>query len=99
MPDKVREIHARRDIPDSVAGETVASASTQVKINTTVVRIAVARLEFKSPTPTLARTAVAPAKSADKRDQKNQFISGCKNLKKLIRDTETPVRDCGLVWA
>ena len=46
-----------------------------VKTSTTVVRMAVARFEFTLFTPTFARAAVAPAKSAERRDQKNQFIS------------------------
>ena len=39
-----------------------------------VVRIAVARLEFTFSTPTFARIAVAPANTADSKDQNSQFI-------------------------
>src|SRR5262249_46842457 len=50
-----------------------ASATAQANTRTTVVRIAVARFGSTSATPTLASTAVSPAKSADRRAQGSQF--------------------------
>src|SRR5579872_877472 len=52
----------------------VARAMPQVKSKTTTVRTAVARFESTSLTPILARTAVSPAKRADKTAQKIQFM-------------------------
>src|SRR5665213_1659581 len=46
----------------------------QVKISTTVVRMAVARLELTPDTPIFAKIAVIPAKKADNKAQTNQFI-------------------------
>jgi hypothetical protein len=46
----------------------------QLKSRTTVVRSAVARLESTSATPTLANTAVIPAKKADSKAQEIQFM-------------------------
>ena len=54
--------------------ELVARTSPQVKTSITVVRIAVARLESTSFTPTFARIAVAPAKSAESIAQTNQLL-------------------------
>ena len=45
-----------------------------VPTSTTVVPMAVARLEFTPDTPTFARIAVRPAKKADNMAQTNQFI-------------------------
>ena len=46
-----------------------------VKTRMTVVRMAVAKLELMSATPSLARIAVSAAKSAERRAQPNQFMS------------------------
>ena len=57
--------------------DRVNEATIQVKMRTTVVRIAVAKFESTPVTPIFARTAVAPAKMADSRDQTSQlFIYG-----------------------
>src|SRR5689334_25435498 len=46
----------------------------QLKMRTMVVRTAVARFESTPATPILARMAVMPAKNAESKAQKNQFI-------------------------
>ena len=56
------------------SAETAVEARSQVKTKMTVVRIAVARFEFTPSTPTLARIAVAPAKTADSSDQTSQLF-------------------------
>ena len=53
----------------------VARTTPQAKTRTTVVRTAVATLEFTPATPTFARIAVIPAKSAESNDQMSQFIA------------------------
>src|SRR5580692_8710503 len=75
MPDKVRNSQVRRGRPASAPAGTTAKAMAQVKTSTTVVRIAVARFESISPTPTLASTAVSPANTADRSAQTNQFMA------------------------
>jgi hypothetical protein len=51
-----------------------AIAIAQVKTSTTVVRMAVARLESMPATPILARIAVAAAKSAERSAQRSQVM-------------------------
>src|SRR5580698_548401 len=58
----------------------VARAMAHVITRMTVVRIAVARFEFTFSTPTLARTAVTPAKTAERSAQATQFIAGCNRI-------------------
>ena len=52
----------------------VKNAMPQVKTRMTVVRMAVARLELMSATPTLARIAVSAAKRAESSAQPSQFM-------------------------
>ncbi len=59
---------SRCEISDA-SGCEVAYAITQLKTRITEVRIAVAKFESTPATPTLARTAVAPAKTAESSDQ------------------------------
>jgi hypothetical protein len=60
----------------SLTDETglVANAINQVNTSTTVVRKAVARLEFTPSTPIFARIAVNPAKNAESKGHESQFI-------------------------
>ena len=53
----------------------VNKATDHAKIRITTVRIAVAKFELTCSTPTLASTAVSPAKNAESNAQMNQFIS------------------------
>ena len=53
----------------------VKDAISQVKRRITVVRIAVAKFESTPITPIFARTAVAPAKRAEIRDQTSQLFT------------------------
>jgi hypothetical protein len=52
----------------------VTKTIAQLKIRTTEVLIAVARLELRPDTPSLARRAVTPAKKADESAQKKHCI-------------------------
>ena len=63
-----------RDVWHAEFEEGRAIAMAQVKISTTVVRMAVARLESIPATPTLARIAVAAAKNAERSAQISQFM-------------------------
>ena len=74
MPDSARNNQVRPESVASSAGLAVTKAMAHAKIKITVVRIAVARFESTPATPTLASTAVRPAKSAESNDQVNQFI-------------------------
>src|SRR4029077_14443665 len=73
MPDRIRKIQVRLAIPEN-GSILVASATDHAKIKMTTVRIAVARFESICWTPTLASTAVSPAKKAESNAHKNQFI-------------------------
>ena len=64
----------RRVMLPKETGERVAHTISQVMTRTTVVRIAMAALELIPSTPTFARMAVAPAKSAERMDQKSQLL-------------------------
>ena len=55
--------------------DRVNEATIQVKMRITVVRIAVAKFESMPVTPIFARTAVAPAKRAESRDQTSQLFT------------------------
>ena len=68
-PDRTRKIHVRDVRFRTAPGCEVAYAITQLKTRITEVRIAVAKFESTPATPTLARTAVAPAKTAESSDQ------------------------------
>ena len=48
---------------------------SQALASTTAVRMAVAKLELIPSTPTLARMAVAPAKSAESKDQQSRCFT------------------------
>ena len=54
--------------------QKVNEAISQVKRRITVVRIAVAKFESIAVTPIFARTAVAPAKTAESNDQASQLL-------------------------
>ncbi len=54
--------------------ERVNEATIQIKTRITVVRIAVAKLESTPVTPIFARTAVAPAKTAESSDHASQLF-------------------------
>ena len=61
--------------------DRVNEAIIQVKKRITVVRIAVAKFESIAVTPIFARTAVAPAKSAESSDQVSQlFVNAARSL-------------------
>jgi len=65
--------------------DRVKEAISQVKRRITVVRIAVAKFESIAVTPILARTAVAPAKSAESSDQVSQlFINAARSLRRPL---------------
>src|SRR5882724_3910047 len=74
MPERTRKIQVRLSILES-GSVLVKRATDQAKIRMTTVRMAVARLEFTCATPTLASTAVSPAKNAESKAQINQLIS------------------------
>jgi hypothetical protein len=52
----------------------VNKATDHAKIKITTVRMAVAMLELTCSTPIFARMAVSPAKNAESKAQRNQFI-------------------------
>ena len=74
MPERARNSSVRLDNWRSYATGLVARAMPQVNTRTAVVRTAVARLESTPATPTLARTAVIPAKKADSKAHVIQFM-------------------------
>src|SRR6266478_559377 len=74
MPERTRNNSVRLGNWRSDATGLVARAMPQVNTRTTVVRTAVARLESTPATPTLAKTAVIPAKKADSKAQVIQFM-------------------------
>src|SRR5205809_3764227 len=74
MPESPRKIQVRAAMLES-GSVLVKKATSQAKTRITTVRMAVARLEFTCATPTLASTAVSPAKNADSKAQTNQLIS------------------------
>src|ERR1700682_2377094 len=73
MPDRTRKVQVRAPM---VAIDTVfvKRATAQGNIRSTTVLIAVAMLEFTWATPTLASTAVSPAKNAESKAQINQLM-------------------------
>jgi hypothetical protein len=73
MPDRIRKIQVRLAMVEMDC-VFVKSAKDQAKIRMTTVRMAVAKLELMCSTPTFASTAVKPAKKADSKAQKNQFM-------------------------
>ena len=73
MPDRIRKIQVRLPIAEN-GWFFVARAIAQAKIRMTTVRIAVAMFESICWTPTLARTAVKPAKNAESNAQINQLV-------------------------
>src|SRR5580692_6216515 len=73
MPDRIRKIQVRLAMVEMDC-VFVKSAKDQAKIRMTTVRMAVAKLESMCSTPTFASTAVKPAKKADSKAQKNQFM-------------------------
>jgi len=75
-PDRQRNNHARPEILFNCRSLVLERAvtSAQLKTTTTLVRIAVAKLESTLATPTLARTAVGAANKADSSAQNNQFV-------------------------
>ncbi len=83
-PDNTRNSQARRDNSNTADDPCVARTTPHTNTHTTDVRIAVARFEFTLATPTLTRMAVAPAKTAESKDQKSQFI---RMIAELIRYT------------
>ena len=66
---------------ESEIGERDNATNSQVKISTTVVRIAVARVEFIPPNPAFAKTAVPPAKTAESIDHMNQLLNSAPILR------------------
>ena len=73
-PESRRKTQVLFEIAASETGVRAAATISQVTSRTTVVLMAVARLELIPSTPTLARMAVAPAKSAESSDQKSQLF-------------------------
>src|ERR1700730_12024445 len=73
MPERTRKIHVFLPM-DQNSIRVVPAAMLQVKTRITVVRIAVARLELISVTPTFARSAVAPANNAESNAQNSHCI-------------------------
>src|ERR1700688_4440025 len=65
----------------------VNRVTDHAKIRITTVRIAVARFELICCTPTLASTAVSPAKNAESNAQPNQFIQS-PHILSLIPESE-----------
>src|SRR5580704_7164927 len=73
----MRKSHVRNETLPKDQCTRLKEAIIQVKRRITVVRIAVAKFESTSVTPIFAKTAVAPAKSAESSDQASQlFIYG-----------------------
>ena len=77
IPDRTKNNQVRKDVFGNPAAEPFQSTIPQVNRRMTVVRIAVARLESMAATPILASIAVAPAKSADRRDHVIQWFFIC----------------------
>src|SRR5438132_2024292 len=73
-PDNPRKSHVRNEMVPKDQCDRVKEAISQVKRRITVVRIAVAKFESIAVTPILARTAVAPAKRAERSDQASQLF-------------------------
>ena len=73
-PDNARKSHVRREMVPNDQSDRVHEAIIQVKRRITVVRIAVAKFESMPVTPIFARTAVAPAKTAESNDQVSQLF-------------------------
>src|SRR5579862_860484 len=73
MPERIRKIHVRLAMAEN-GWLLVARAMAQAKIKMTTVRMAVARFESMCSTPTLASTAVSPAKNAESKAHRNQFM-------------------------
>ena len=74
IPDSARNSQLLRPISESAWCFSKPSAMAQVKTTITDVRIAVARFESMPDTPTLARSAVAAAKTAESNAQKTQVM-------------------------
>lgn len=73
-PESVRKIQVRGDSPASSAGLEVTAAMLPLNTRITAVRTAVARSGETPVTPTFARMAVSPAKSAESKARYCQFI-------------------------
>src|ERR1700741_1101972 len=74
MPERIRKIQVFLPMVE-MGWLLVNRATDHAKIRITTVRIAVAKFESTCSTPTLASTAVSPAKNAESNAQMNQFIS------------------------
>jgi hypothetical protein len=74
MPERISKIQVLLPIVE-MGWVFVNRATDHAKIRITTVRIAVAKFELMCSTPTLASTAVSPAKNAESNAQMNQFIS------------------------
>jgi len=74
-PDNMKNSHVRNETLPNDQCTRVKEAIIQVKRRTTVVRIAVAKFESTPVTPIFARTAVAPAKRAESKDQVSQLFT------------------------
>src|ERR1700719_4142566 len=73
MPERIRKIQVFLPMVER-DWLVVNKATDHAKIRITTVRIAVAKFELTCSTPTLASTAVSPAKNAESNAQMNQFI-------------------------
>ena len=73
-PESSRNTQVRREISLKEPGFSVTAAMPQLTTSTTVVRMAVARLESTPATPILASTAVMPANKAEIKAHPIQFI-------------------------
>ena len=90
-PESTRKIQLRRPMWARAWCCSMPRATAQAKTKTTVVRIAVARLESMPETPTLARSAVAAAKKAERRAQRSQVISvGALRLERCLFQIDGP---------
>src|ERR1700686_4698156 len=74
MPERIKKIQVLLPMVE-MDWLFVNRATDHAKIRITTVRIAVAKFELTCSTPTLASTAVSPAKNAESKAQINQFIS------------------------
>ena len=74
MPDKTRKIQACFPIEPNSPRLVVKAAINQLNKRTTLVRIAVAKLELTSVTSIFAKIAVIPANSAESGAQINHCI-------------------------
>src|ERR1700728_523316 len=75
MPDAMRKSQLRRSMCNIAECDPRLSAINQLKMTTTVVRIAVAKFGSTLDTPSFASSAVAAAKIAERRDHTNQVIT------------------------